>query len=399
MKFAVLNPDADSLALVRSLSTDGENRLVFAHGGSPGAVEQVRRTVPGVRVVDSWEEGLVDSEQTVIVGRDGSPDLRFEQLRKLAQEGIPTIVVHPFSLQPLEYHELDMNLQATAAVAVVYEPSRAHPAVDRLTAWARGAGDDSSAETSGTSAAAFGRFEQVVVQRRLRDRRRSTILEHFIRDVGLLRRVVGEFRQVSALGTLPVDKADGMLGVQLTTAEGLLVRWSVSPAQVSSAGGGEGATLSIAGEHGGATVEMPVDGDWSVNFRRGDETETETFDRQDASDHAAAQAADAVEGRDPASWRAALSDMELCEAVERSLARGRTIELYHEAASEHGTFKGLMAAGGCLLLLVSISIPIVATIVGRFRFPLADIWPYALAGVLIVFLALQSLKFVFPPKD
>jgi predicted dehydrogenase len=287
-----------------------------------------------------------------------------------------------------------MNLQATSAVAVIYEPTRSHPAVDRLLAWTRNGGAADSAEGNAGEGAAVGRFEQVVVERRLRDRRRSSILEHFVRDVGLLRRIVGEFRQVSALGTLPIDKADGLLGVQIRTADGLLVRWSVSPAA-----GGEGATLSIESEHGGATVEMPADGDWSVAFHRGNETETETFDRADAADHAAAAVADAVEARDPSSWRAALSDMELCEAVERSLARGRTIELYHEAASEHGTFKGLMAAGGCLLLLVSITIPIVATIVGRFRFPLADIWPYALAGVLIVFLALQALKFVFPPKS
>jgi hypothetical protein len=209
-----------------------------------------------------------------------------------------------------------------------------------------------------------------------------------------LRRIVGEFRNVSALGSLPVDRADGLLGVQINTAEGLLVRWSVSPASA-----GEGATLSIDGEHGGATVEMPAGGDWSVEFRRGSETESETFARADAADHAAAKVVDAVGSRDPASWQAALSDMELCEAVERSLARGRTIELYHERAGEHGTFKGLMAAGGCLLLLISISIPIVATMIGRFRFPLANLWPYALVGVLLVFLALQTLKFVFPPKE
>ena len=103
MKFAVLNADDDTLTLVRSLAADEENRLVFAHGGSKSVLEQLRRAVPSVRIVDSWEEGLVDPELTVIVGRDGSPDLRFEQLRKLAQEGIPTVVVHPFSLQPLEY--------------------------------------------------------------------------------------------------------------------------------------------------------------------------------------------------------------------------------------------------------------------------------------------------------
>jgi len=390
MKFAVLNADEETLTLVRSLLADEENRLAFVQGGSPSTIAQLRRLAPAVRIVDSWEEGLVDSEQVVIVGRDGSPDFRFEQLRKLTQEGIPTVVVHPFSLQPLEYHELDMNLQATSARAVVYEPTRAHPAVDRLPAWT-----SNGEAAEGSEKTPFGRFEQVVIERRLRDRRRTTMLEHFVRDLGLLRRIVGEYRQVSALGKVPVDTADGLLGVQITTAEGLLVRWSVSPAL-----GGEGATLSIVGEHGGATVEMPAGGDWSLVIRRGDETETETetFAAADAADHVAAKVVDALEERDPSSWQAALADMELCEAVERSLARGRTIELYHEAASEHGTFKGLMAAGGCLLLLVSIGIPIVATIVGRFRFPLADLWPYTLAGVLLLFLAMQSLKFVFPPK-
>lgn len=58
-----------------------------------------------------------------------------------------------------------------------------------------------------------------------------------------------------------------------------------------------------------------------------------------------------------------------------------------------------MSAGGCLLLLLSIGLPIVASIVGKFRFGIADLWPIASLAVLVPFLLLQLLKFVFPPES
>ena len=51
-------------------------------------------------------------------------------------------------------------------------------------------------------------------------------------------------------------------------------------------------------------------------------------------------------------WLAACRDQEAAEAVDRSLARGRTIELFNEEHTEEESFKSVMAMGGCLLLVI-----------------------------------------------
>jgi hypothetical protein len=88
--------------------------------------------------------------------------------------------------------------------------------------------------------------------------------------------------------------------------------------------------------------------------------------------------------------------MELADAVEHSLQRGRTIELHYDTPSEHSTFKGIMSGVGCLLLIVGLVVLVIATTAVNAGVPLADYWPYLLLAVLVAFLLLQSLRLVFP---
>jgi hypothetical protein len=103
-------------------------------------------------------------------------------------------------------------------------------------------------------------------------------------------------------------------------------------------------------------------------------------------------------------WQDACRDVEIAATVERSLARGRTIELYDEEISEEATFKGMMAVGGCgVLLLGLLGLIVAATLDGlqlSFRHHLLwRLWPVYLLFPIVVFLGLQLLKLVFekPP--
>jgi len=354
MKFAFLNVDVETVALAEALVDDGHELALVMQGEQAGAL---RSLAPAIRIVDEWEHALACGADATIVGRAGDEDDRLDKIRRLVQEGMPTVLVHPQSTSALAYYELDMHRQATNTPLVPYEPIRHDPAWDRLV------------ETIESD----GQFDQVICERRLVDRSRASVLTQLARDLGAVRRLTGECEKVSSFGTLTDDATAGHLGVQMTTARGTLVRWSIAP----SAGGDEG----------------------SVELLRGDDRESIAFDAAAGVQPAARAVVAALADAQNPLWRAALADLELVEAVERSLLKGRTVELFHEEASEQGTFKGLMAAGGCLLLMLSIGLAVAATMFGALRLAIADLWPFALLFVLAVFLLLQLLHFAFPAKN
>ena len=102
-------------------------------------------------------------------------------------------------------------------------------------------------------------------------------------------------------------------------------------------------------------------------------------------------------GYDDSAWLAACRDQEAAEAVDRSLARGRTIELFNEQHTEEESFKGLMAMGGCFLLVMSVAFVLLAAIIEGLQLPMREWriwqpWPFYLLIPLGAFLLLQFLQ-------
>jgi hypothetical protein len=139
---------------------------------------------------------------------------------------------------------------------------------------------------------------------------------------------------------------------------------------------------------------MPARGEWELEITA-DRQSRETFPAK--FDHSATfQALGAAEIRDGA-WIDACRDQEAAEAVDRSLLRGRTIELYGEEHTEADSFKGVMAMGGCLLLLLVIGVTFAAALIEGLRLPLRawpamQMWPVCLLVPVAIFLLLQLLQ-------
>lgn len=370
MQFALINVDADSLTLAQMLVDAGHELILVADAGE---LRSALKTLgPEARFVEGWEDALAAGVDAVVVGRNSDEASRLDRLRLLLQERVPTIFVHPQSASALAYYELDMHRQATNSPLVPYEPTRHQPALELLRT--------------------LGRLEEVVIEHRAGLRSRREVLDRFVRDVGAVRRFTGPCERVSAVGMLPETTTDGRLRVQLTTESGTFISWSIG-----STGHQDEAEWRAVGD-GGSAVIRPAGTEWPIELTHNGETKLQTFSAGQTLQ--AAAAAVVVGLTDPlhTMWREAIADLELVEAVERSVRKGRTVELYHEEASEESTFKGLMAAGGCLLLLLAIGLAITAATFGRFRLVIANVWPYALLLVLAVFLGLQLLQFVFPPR-
>jgi hypothetical protein len=391
MKLAVLGTDSEILRLAAAAREEGylivwvgDVRQNDAAAIWPLASDRTDRAA-------EWElllgHGVVDA---VLMGRgDSTTDLRAEQLKRLVVEAIPVLVVHPLFESVLPYYEVDMTRRETGGIVQHYNPIAGLPVADRLADWVR------------NGHPAIGAIHQVTFERRSADSTRVGVLGHLARDVELLAAVAGDIRRVSAIGPAAVDSSFASLQIQMSATEMSSLRWSVASSPINSAG----MQLKLLGERGTITLQE-VNGEagdvqWHLNTTVEGTSETETISAEHPARRAIERLATAVVDSDPeeraaaSTWPAATRDMEVVDAVELSLQKGRTIEVFQQQLTEQLAFRGTMAALGCgLLLLVFFGVIGVAMLGGAegvMRQRLAPAWPIILLAVLAFFLLLQAV--------
>ena len=89
-------------------------------------------------------------------------------------------------------------------------------------------------------------------------------------------------------------------------------------------------------------------------------------------------------------WQDAVRCLELDDAARRSIQRRRTSTLEYQEISEEVGFKGTMTLVGCGLLWVLLLLVILAR-----WFPMLG---WVIVPLLVVFLALQLLRWIIPKK-
>lgn len=351
----------------------------------------------------SWEP-LVDPRQSdvVFVGADRWHEGRADAVRRIVQAGQTVVLSHPLDLSMLWAYEIDMIRGDSRATVVPLLPDRLHPFVARLR---------SLVEAGLAAASPFGGIDAIVMDRRPEGFDRDAVLRAFSRDADLLRAIAGDPKRLSTLGATPQSATFTTLTVELSGPSSLPVRWQVVR------GERPGARLSLMGERGTVTLEIP-DGQadaWTLREQPTDgsppRVETLAFDRPRAvlSLLARRDAAESDSAMPPASWSDAARTIELAETIPRSVAKGRGIDLHQEEFSEIGTFKGTMASLGCGIVLVGLLVLVLATLVGgiasaagwEFGERLAGAWPWIVLSVLVLFLVLQIIPLLMPepPPD
>ena len=102
-------------------------------------------------------------------------------------------------------------------------------------------------------------------------------------------------------------------------------------------------------------------------------------------------------------WNDALRNMELTDALARSVVKGRTIEIKLDGETEEATFKGVMTSLGCSLILLALGLLFATTVIHflvreagleTLANAIRDTLPFVLLAMFILFLALQVLKLV-----
>lgn len=342
MKLAVLGVTPHAVALIREAIRLG-HEVTVAYDAASGK-QSLRDAVPTVRFRDEWEELLGNREidALLVAGpvlvEDVAADVqerRDDQLRKLIQAGVPLLIIPPVC-EAIVGFELEMIRRDVNGIIVPAWGAPLHPALDELAQW-----------TSDKSAAALGKIELLAMERFLPVRQRGDVLPAFAHDAEILRRIAGSLVRLTASGATRDGEAKPSLANATVHADaemGFPCRWSVGPANDFV-----GAMLTLQGSSGNLTLKMPVAGAWEL-IEPSDETESFSISSVQAVLGELDQAIH-ISKEPKTTWLHACRAVEAMEAIDRSVARGRAIELYNEEPSEESSFKGIMAASGCLMLL------------------------------------------------
>lgn len=385
MRLALLGSDHELQTLLRDLPA--EHTIVAAFDAAEHELP-LAALMPHVERGDRWESLLIrDDVDLVIVASplhlrmasDGlDPQVRrIDQLKKLAQAGVNLLVSHP-GAELLDAYEIEMLRREGGGLIDVWYPGYAHPAWETI------------------SPSAIGRAPGGVIfrwSRRVASRSKADILAALARDLLRMEGAIGVPKKVTALAGARADDFNvpdwSRLSVQISTADGSLVRWDLAPAEQS-------AEWEIAMEQGGKTETFEIScGAQSHDWDHTSELQERLTRAASAIRHRDSQPSE-VRGRQ---FLMACRSLEALAAVEKSLQRGRTIEVAQSEQSEEHNFKGVMASAGCLLLFLILFAVFVVALVEGLRLPLREspiwrLWPLGLILPLALFLGMQFLQTV-----
>jgi predicted dehydrogenase len=381
MRLALLGCDHELQTLLRDLPA--EHTIVAAFD----AAEQwlpLGALLPHVERGENWESLLVrDDVDLVIVASplhlqmasDGlDPQVRrVDQLKKLAQAGVNLLVSHP-GTDLLDAYEIEMLRREGGGQIGIWFPEYQHPTWELI----RVRLEELQQITAGEQAPGVA----VHWRRSLSDRSKQSVLAALARDLLLIENVAGAPQRIMALaGAAPGATTAEMnsaawarISVQVETTQRIIVRW-----ELARAGNANACQITI----------EPVDRteEFEVTAATTDTLTAITREQKDAE------------------WLKACRSLEALAAVEKSLQRGRTIEVAQAEQSEEHNFKGVMASAGCLLLFLTLFAVFIVALVEGLRLPLREsaiwrLWPIALILPLAGFLGLQFLQTVIqkPPS-
>jgi hypothetical protein len=227
------------------------------------------------------------------------------------------------------------------------------------------------------------------------------VLDHLSRDAIVVQRLLGAIDRVSASGVNVEDPSSyGRLNVVMHARTSLPARWSIGPARDLA-----GIQLQLVGSQNTALIEID-DRDGNCHLTLPGQARMHFDVENRPADRFLERIADQLERgerADVSEWQKVCHALELTDATQRSCQRHRTIDLYHEQVTERETFKSVMAAGGCAMLLWVLAVILIVGLVDGLQLPLRGLpawrlWKLALIAPLACFLGLQLLQLVIRKK-
>lgn len=386
MRLALLGCDESFKALLRDLPP--EHQLVAVFEANPNDLP-LCALMPEVQRSDQWESLLIRDDIDLILVASPThlpapeegfdPQVRrVDQLKKLAQAGCSLLVSFP-AAELLDAYEIEMLRREGNGRIEPWFPGLSRPWRDLWTLWEL---DEAPAN-------------QVRIEwERSVDRDTANAVQTaLVRDLYIIEWLAGKIARVTALG-VPAERTSATswrsLSVQIETAAGMMIRWTILPKQ-SNLGGR--ITVAIGELEHQLRIPQEKSAAWevrdsSVRFNDNETRFTLGWFNQSMK-----------RGDNRTAWFDSCRSLEVLAAVNKSLDRARTVELSQAEQTEEYQFKGVMASGGCMLLMLILLAVFVVALVEGLQLPLRNstiwrLWPLALIVPLAAFLGLQFLQAV-----
>ncbi|MDX1964473.1 MAG: hypothetical protein SFX18_15075 [Pirellulales bacterium] len=448
LRLGLIGHDTDICNFVQYLLDEDRAELRLLANATPDHAPLLAEQ-PDCQILLDWRDIVEDGRyatamDAIILGISPTQDEAEARLRQLLMLQVPLVVAHPACNSLLLAYELELQQRNGASALWPFLPWRTHPHISEMAQWL-GVPADSP----------LGPITAVELHRELPPGAADDVLRQFSRDLDLIRALCGEVSAVQGLAgghggkpnlvNLPANKSQtsppslasntnpgdaremdlGNLSVQLDCVGGTGVRWTVSPGL-----GPRGVRLLLRGNLGTAEWTLP---DWDPPGECLLRFNPPPVPRGLNVAQYGGQAPPAVSTLPPVTWSVggaayeqvlrllsrhdapvprwndASRAIELTETLERSLKRGRRIEVRVEEAAEEENFKGIMASVGCLfLLLIPFYLLFVAVVLRLLhtagwqppRWWPDNIWVWALLIPAVVFLLIQlGGKYIMRPAD
>jgi predicted dehydrogenase len=374
MHFAFIGSEHEWQRLKAWFEPASEHR-VLAVLASP-ASEPWAVLPPGATRCNDFEELLSNPQiDGLILG--GPVCERAARLRRAAQAGRTCLCFMPLDATISAYHEVAMIAVDTGAVLLPMLPGPVHPAWRELESVCR----------SGS----LGTIRTVTVERSVADDARGELISGLYAEAAdLLGRVIGEIIEVIATG----DLTGGRLHVHHRAASGATAEVRL----LTGAAGSDRWSFMVEAERGRAAVSFPEGLLGPGSLRWGTQTgPRETTLVPGPHDNLIAELARARAGQTHTpQWQDAVRAAELADCVWISLQRRRSVDVYHERASELARFKGLMTSCGCGLIWLTLAVLIIVAAGEALGFRGISSLLFAVPVVWVLFAVLQALRWLLP---
>ncbi len=334
-KLALLGVDSDALWLVRQWHRQQRWQVVAVATEQPQILDDALAGAEQV-APEMWYEG-VDADAVLVSSNLSATQLAV--LKQLVSLGKTLLIIHP-AMESLTAYELPMHASDTPWRVLVWYPQRRLGWEERSQEWSRHLGEIQRVRWTATVASAD----------------KEAVVTDLARAAHWCLPWTGGCRAVQAID--PVGTPETVhwdrLTVTVTSPREVALQW-----EVRTDADQQHAITHVLLEGTKSELELQFDEElrqWSV-IRGRVEDVPQADDPAEAAQCVAERLARCAAGNDGGDdWLAACQTMEVPDVIEYSVRRRRMVDLVQEAPTEETSFKGVMAAGSCALLLLVLAI-------------------------------------------
>ena len=344
MKFALLGWNSQIAPLLRAISADSRHSFTIAAELPEESLGELLAAAPGIRVLQTWEELLVDTSAEVTLVAGDSDSIQ-TGARQLAVDGRSLAVVPQASQGSAFIYELTLTHDDNRVPLAPVQNLPAHPLTAKL-----------------NDAIQQGELGQIMLLRIEHSfpaatkqagvsgsyLTRDEVDGAMFHDVALLRFLGGNYNRITA-----VHSGSDTTGI--TQATVTLGGNELAEATWTARAGQPAWKLEVTGSAGSATMELDDGFEGSLTLNTTDSESGSTL-QDDGSGIGTRQCAALEEALDDSAnhWAEMTRAFETVEATHTSLRRRRTIDLFFETTSERSIFKSQMTAVGCGLIMLTL---------------------------------------------